>query len=141
MLAPAAFQRNYNQQQTGLFFLEQEAISVAITNYGARLVQVLVSAKMGPQINVALGYPSLQGYLEQPENYMGAINGRCANRIAGAAFDINKRHYQLSPNEGHNLLHSGPDGLHSRVWQVGPPQNPVRNWPGSIIHTVEVLKK
>jgi len=105
-------------RRTGLFFLKKERLQCAITNYGARLVQLLVPDKYGNEANVVLGYAALQQYRQLPEDYMGAVVGRCANRIAGAAFDLDGRHYQLVPNEGPNLLHSGPEGLHSRVWQV-----------------------
>lgn len=115
---PDKFRLQISGQHTHLYFLKSANIRAAITNYGARLVALWVPDLHDNPVNVALGYPSLQAYLQPPENYMGAIIGRCANRIAGAAFDLNGRHYQLLPNEGNNLLHSGPEGLHSRVWQV-----------------------
>lgn len=117
------FQSNLHQKATGLYFLEAEKISCAITNYGARIVSVQVPDSTGKRIDVALGYPNLEGYLQQPENYMGAIIGRCANRIAGATFELNSRHFQLTPNEGNNLLHSGPEGLHAKVWEVTKQQD------------------
>ena len=46
----------------------------------------------------------------------GFIAGRCANRIAGASFELNGETYELSANENGNHLHGGVSGFGTRTW-------------------------
>jgi len=51
---------------------------------------------------------------------LGATIGRIANRIDHAKIKgLNGQDYQLTPNEGENVCHSGPEGFHHRVFE-GP---------------------
>ncbi|MFX4298064.1 MULTISPECIES: aldose epimerase family protein [Roseobacteraceae] len=50
--------------------------------------------------------------------YMGALVGPVANRIGGAAVTIDGTRWQIQPNEGVNCLHSGDQGIHTRIWKV-----------------------
>ena len=51
---------------------------------------------------------------------LGATIGRIANRIDHARVkDLNGQDYQLSPTEGENVCHSGPEGFHHRIFD-GP---------------------
>lgn len=50
--------------------------------------------------------------------YGGVIVGPVANRVAGGRVMIDGAAYQMPQNEGTTCLHSGPDGLHARLWQV-----------------------
>ena len=95
-----------------------KSCSCAITNYGARVVSLNVPDRQGNLQDVALGYTSLEGYLEQPEDYMGAVIGRCANTIAAGLFVLEGNTYALPINNNHNTLHGGIKGLHARVWEV-----------------------
>lgn len=59
------------------------------------------------------------GYADgTPAGYMGALVGPVANRIGGAAVTIDGIRWQMQANEGTTCLHSGDDGLHSRLWTV-----------------------
>jgi len=90
----------------------------AITNYGARIVSLSVPDKDGQLTDVALGYTTLDDYRLAPEDYMGAVVGRCANRIAAGLFVLEGHTYALPINNDHNTLHGGIKGLHARVWTV-----------------------
>lgn len=90
----------------------------AITNYGARIVSLTVPGRDGLGIDIALGYSTLAQYLQQPEEYMGAIVGRCANRIAAGLFVLGGETCVLPVNDGPNTLHGGPGGFHAQVWDV-----------------------
>jgi aldose 1-epimerase len=94
------------------------SIQCAVTNYGARLVRCVVPDQKGDATDVALGYRTLTEYRRQPEDYMGAIVGRCANRIAGGHFTIDGTAYHTPQNQGGNTLHGGHTGLHARFWTV-----------------------
>lgn len=100
------------------FTMENEAGSVAeVMNYGAILLSVKVKDKKGNLLDVALGFDSLEGYL-QNGSCLGATVGRNANRIGEGRFIVSGREYQLDRNDGPNNLHSGPDMYFKRVWNV-----------------------
>ena len=49
--------------------------------------------------DVVLGCDTLADY-EKQDKYFGALVGRVANRIRGAAFDLNGEHYTMAANNG-----------------------------------------
>ncbi|MCR5452680.1 MAG: galactose mutarotase [Lachnospiraceae bacterium] len=96
----------------------KKGIAAVVTNYGAILTELYVPVQGGGTRDIALGYRRLEDYFENNPNF-GATIGRHANRIGGAAFDLNGKHYELAKNDNDkNNLHSGPDGYHKRVWEV-----------------------
>ena len=93
-------------------------LQAAITNYGARVVSLLVPDKNGVLTDVAVGYDSIGLYVHQPETYFGAIVGRYGNRIAKGKFTQDGKEYQLAINNAPNTLHGGPTGFDRRVWKA-----------------------
>ena len=75
-----------------------------ILDYGCTVQRILVPDSNGVPVDVALGYDDLAGY-EQGSCFFGAFIGRYANRIKGAAFELNGRRYTLEKNDGENHLH------------------------------------
>jgi Aldose 1-epimerase len=61
---------------------------VKITNWGAKVQQILVANREGKLGDVALGYDSI-GHLQAGQSSMGAFIGRYANRIGQAKFILN----------------------------------------------------
>jgi len=115
----AAYSKTINNQKTGIYFLKNaNNVTVAITNFGGRIVGLVVPDKNGQLTDIVLGYDSLDHYLNKPEAYFGAIIGRYGNRIAKAQFKLNDTLYQLAANNGPNSLHGGPKGFHNQVWTV-----------------------
>lgn len=92
-------------------------MSIAVTDFGAALVKIVVPDKNGNQVDVALGYDTAEGYYENGCHF-GAVIGRNGNRIGNASFEINGKRYQLAVNDNKNNLHSGPDWYRTRVWDV-----------------------
>ena len=104
---------------TSLHFLNNKNnIQVAITNYGARIVALIVPDKKEQSTDVVVGFDSLEGYLTSTETYHGAIVGRYANRIAKGKFSLNGKSYELSINNPPNHLHGGPKGFNNQVWKI-----------------------
>lgn len=68
---------------------------------------------------LVLGFDRAAPYLSAPGRYVGALVGRCANRIGGARFDLDGCRYDVTPNEGANQLHGGPDGIDLHLWSIG----------------------
>jgi aldose 1-epimerase len=93
---------------------------ISLLDLGAATLEVRVPDRHGEVGNVVLGHRDLAGY-ETNAPYFGVIVGRCANRIAGASFELDGRSFDLAANEGPNQLHGGPDGFHARVWRFDPP--------------------
>ena len=91
-------------------------IAASIISYGAILRDLTIETASGP-VSVTLGYPDVGSYVTG-QGYVGAIAGRYANRIGGARFTLDGETHQLTPNEGENQLHGGPEGFSHRVWRL-----------------------
>lgn len=95
----------------------RNGMSMSVTDFGATLVNVLVPDQTGKTVDVVLGYDDVKGY-EDGTVFFGATVGRSANRIGGAAFELNGVTYQLEKNDHGNNLHSGLDFYNKRMWKV-----------------------
>jgi aldose 1-epimerase len=94
-------------------------MSVAITNFGGRVVMLQVPDKNGIPGDIVLGYDSLHQYLTG-NPYFGALIGRYGNRIAKGKFSLDGKEYLLATNNGANALHGGPRGFHNVLWRAEP---------------------
>ena len=116
---PASFHDTADGKPTALYILKNKNnAQVAITNYGARVVGMLVPDKNGALTDVVVGYDSIGKYLHQPETYFGAIVGRYGNRIGKGKFRLNGATYTLATNNGPNSLHGGKKGFGAVVWEA-----------------------
>jgi len=86
-----------------------------ITNYGGRLVSLMVPDKNGKMTDVVLGYDNIDAYVLSNGNF-GALIGRFGNRIANGRFTLDDVEYTLPQNNNGHCLHGGPDGYHTVVW-------------------------
>lgn len=100
-----------------IYTLTSGQIEVRVTAYGARLVSVRTPDSAGKVADIALGFDSLEGYLDAEEPYLGAVVGRVGNRIALGKFSIDGNSYQIPVNNGPNSLHGGTKGFDKYVWQ------------------------
>lgn len=92
--------------------------SVTISDYGCRILSLMVKDRDGKLGDMVLGHKSLQEYLGK--NYQGATIGRFGNRIDGAKFTAEGKEYILNKNDGENSLHGGPGGFHQALWAAQP---------------------
>lgn len=104
-------------EEASLYTISCGFLTAVVTDYGATLVKLMVPDKNGVPADVILGYDHVDGY-RTGSAYLGATVGRNANRIGGAAFELNGRTITLSKNDNGNNLHSGPDGYSYRMWKV-----------------------
>lgn len=95
-----------------------KGMTVQITNYGGRVVDLWVPDKNGNFSDVVLGYPTLNGYLNSHEIYFGTLIGRYGNRIGKGQFILNDSVYKLAVNNGPNHLHGGIKGFNNVVWDA-----------------------
>ena len=117
-LSRVHFQSQADGLSTDLFVLtNSQGMEVCLTNYGARVVSLLVPDREGTPRDVVLGFDSIQDYRRYPNN-LGAVLGRCANRLGQARVTIEGQEYSLPQNNGPHCLHSGPEGFHTRTFRV-----------------------
>jgi aldose 1-epimerase len=108
-----------NGKPTGLYTLKNKNGLIAqITNYGAIIVSILVPDRKGNFTDIVQGYDTIAEYITGNSPYMGAVCGRCANRIAKGRFTLLGRQYTLAVNNGPNHLHGGITGFSKVVWDV-----------------------
>lgn len=117
-LNPASYQKVIDGKPVALYVIRNKAgVSVAITNYGARIEQILVPDRHGKLGDIAQGYASIDAVLAG-EASMGAFIGRYANRIGKGQFTLDGQSYQLAINDlatapappRQNTLHGGKKG-------------------------------
>lgn len=112
------FGKTSKGESTRLYSMKNKnGMEIAVTDYGAALVKVIVPDKDNKLQDVALGYDSAEGY-EKGDVYFGASVGRVANRIGGASFELNGKTYELTANANGNSLHGGRDYYNKRLWEV-----------------------
>ena len=104
-------------RQASKFVLENDrGMHAELTDYGCRILRLLVPDRAGASGDVVLGHRTLGEYLGA--NYQGAFVGRYANRIGSARFSLNGETYDLAQNDGKNTLHGGPGGYHSVLFSA-----------------------
>jgi len=91
--------------------------SVDISDLGGVIVALRTKDREGRFDDVTLGYDRVEDYLRKGP-YFGALIGRHANRIEGAAFELNGKEYRLAKNDGNNHLHGGLVGFDKVVWDA-----------------------
>lgn len=93
------------------------ALRCSILTYGGTIRSLIVPDRDGNPVDVVLGFDTLEDYQTQT-CYIGALVGRCCNRIAGGKFTLNGVEYDLAVNNGPNHLHGGLVGFDKQVWTV-----------------------
>jgi aldose 1-epimerase len=96
------------------FTLFSDDLHATVSTYGARLDTF--AFRGGPSLILSA---DPHAHPEWYDVYAGAIVGPVANRVRGGTVAIGETTYQMPRNEnGTTALHSGPDGLDRRVWDV-----------------------
>lgn len=124
-LEPANFRTEVDGKQTDLFVLKNKnGMEVCITNFGGRIVSVMVPDKDGVMRDVVLGFDSIQDYIKFPSDF-GATIGRYANRINQGKITVDGVEYQLPRNNYGHCLHGGPKGYQYQVFDARQLSNQV----------------
>lgn len=111
------FGKIMNEVEVDIFTLSNsKGMEAKITNLGGAIVTLKVPDSKGELDDVVLGYDTPQKYLEKGP-YLGAIIGRCANRIENGVFKINNVEYKLAKNSRHHL-HGGNRGFDKVLWEA-----------------------
>lgn len=97
---------------TKLYVLKNDnGTEACITNFGARIVSLMVQGKENNFYDVELGFDNISDYADfrEKNNVFGAVIGRFANRISNGHFEIDGKDYQVE-NTSHDpdcVLHGG----------------------------------
>lgn len=120
-LNPADFDTVINKKEVKLYTLTNaNGMEVDITNFGGRVVSIMVPDKDGKYQDVVLGYDNIAQYADSvnsPSDF-GAAIGRYANRINKGQIEIEGQKYQLAVNNFGHCLHGGPSGWQYQVYDV-----------------------
>ncbi|MEY8681541.1 aldose epimerase family protein [Bacteroides caccae] len=117
-LLQSNFRTEVDGKKTDLYILRNKNnMEVCITNFGGRIVSVMVPDKDGQMRDVVLGFDSIQDYISKPSDF-GASIGRYANRINQGKFTLDGVEYQLPRNNYSHCLHGGPQGFQYRVYDA-----------------------
>lgn len=117
-LLKSNFQTEVDGKNTDLYVLRNKNnMEVCVTNFGGRIVSVMVPDREGTMQDVVLGFDSIQDYINVPSDF-GASIGRYANRINQGKFTLDGVEYQLPQNNYGHCLHGGPKGFQYRVFDA-----------------------
>ncbi len=116
-LSKANFHKVIGKDTVNLYVLKNTSgMEVCITNFGGRIVSVMVPDKAGVMQDVVLGFDSIADYINIPSDF-GATIGRYANRINQGKITIDGTTIQLPQNNFGHCLHGGPQGWQYQVFQ------------------------
>ena len=118
-LDPKNFENTYNGASTALYTLNNEnGMEVCITNFGGRIVSIVVPDRDGNMRDVVLGFDKVEDYFpENNQTDFGASIGRYANRINQGQITLDGETYQLPQNNFGHCLHGGPTGWQYQVYE------------------------
>ncbi|MCM1301533.1 MAG: galactose mutarotase [Alistipes senegalensis] len=103
---------------TALYTLANaNGMEAAVTNFGGRVVSLMVPDRDGTLRDVVLGFDCIDDYIHVPSDF-GASIGRYANRIAQGRFTLDGVAYDLPKNNFGHCLHGGPNGWQYRIYDV-----------------------
>ena len=100
-------------------------MEVCITNFGGRVVSIIVPDKKGNPTDVVLGYDNIAQYADSvnsPSDF-GSTVGRYANRINKGKLIVDNSEYQLPQNNFGHCLHGGPSGWMYQVYDAVQPND------------------
>ncbi|HEX4199384.1 MAG TPA: aldose epimerase family protein [Caulobacteraceae bacterium] len=92
-------------------------VAVDILNFGGVIQRLFAPDRQGRLADVTLGFAGLDAYLAN-SSHLGALIGRCANRIGNGRIEIDGVTYLLSRNRGQDTLHGGDGGFHQALWTI-----------------------
>jgi aldose 1-epimerase len=112
------FQTEINGKPVDLYVLKNaNGMEAAVTNYGGRIVSVMVPDRDGTLRDVVLGFDNIDDYVNINNNF-GATIGRYGNRIAHGKIKVDGVEYDLPQNNYGHTLHGGPEGFDRKVFDA-----------------------
>ncbi len=116
-LDPERFVSKVEGRPTALHVLRHSGMEACITNYGARLVSLMVPDNEGHLEDVVLGFDNIEDYHLRKQNF-GSVVGRYIGRIKNASFVLDGVPYNLQRRGSSHISHGGYPGFADKVWEV-----------------------
>ena len=120
-LDPERFVAQVGDKTTALYTLvNPSGMEVCVTNFGGRIVSVMVPDRNGEMKDVVLGFDNVFNYIDKentPTDF-GASVGRYANRLNKGVVTIAGETIQLPINNFGHCLHGGPEGWQYQVYDA-----------------------
>lgn len=117
-LSISAFDGDINGKANTLYVMKNaKGMEVCVTNFGARIVSIMVPDKNNEMKDVVLGFDNKDGYVNNKSDF-GAAIGRYGNRIAEGKFSLDGVDFQLPLNNGLNSLHGGTTGFQYQMFDI-----------------------
>lgn len=144
-----------NEKPVKLYTIKNSSgMEACITNFGGRIVSLLVPDKEGKPTDVVLGFDNIAQYADSvnsPSDF-GAAIGRYANRINGGKITVGGNKIQLPQNNFGHCLHGGPSGWQYQVYDAKQPNDSTleltmqskdgdNNFPGNVTAVVTYTVK
>jgi len=118
-LYPNDFEANIEGKRTHLYTLSNsKGMEVCLTNFGARIVSIMVPDRRGTLRDIVLGYDNIAQYADYQHfgSDFGAAIGRYANRINQGRIIVDGKTVQLPRNNYGHCLHGGFTGWQYQVY-------------------------
>lgn len=100
----------------------KNGMQLSVLNFGATITALKVPLKDGGNIDVVLGFDSVEAYTQsfnlQSAPYFGATVGRFAGRINKGIFNLNGKQIHLNKNNSGHSLHGGIMNFSQKVWEI-----------------------
>ncbi|MFL6560822.1 MAG: aldose epimerase family protein [Bacillus sp. (in: firmicutes)] len=104
-----------NQTVNAFTLINDQGIEITCINYGCIITRIVTPDQNDNYENIVLGYDTIEEYIEN-NSFFGAVCGRIAGRVKGAAFELDGQEYSLAKNDNGNHLHGGIKGFDKVVW-------------------------
>jgi aldose 1-epimerase len=98
----------------------KKGLTAKVITLGAIVAELNVPDKSGAFVNVVKAVPA--NAAQAARGQTAAVQGRVANRIAGARFTLDGKDYILEVNNAPNTLHSGSAAIAQLNWKAEPPK-------------------
>lgn len=119
---PVANTSDMNKEVKICTIQNKNGLKADITNYGGRIIRLLVPDRNNKLCDVVLGFDNVEDYfLENHQSDFGAAIGRYANRLGQGKITIDGQTIQLPQNNGPHCLHGGPTGWQYQIFEMEQP--------------------
>lgn len=106
----------FGEQSTLYRLSNAKGLQVTVSNFGARIVDILVPVTGEEPRAVSMACAKEEDY-RAIDTYLGATIVPVAGRISGAQAEIAGQVYQFTANEPNRTLHGGVDTANEHIWE------------------------
>ncbi len=112
------FGYTHDGKEVRLYRMQDGDFSVSVLSLGGIIQSLVVPDRLGQPVDVVLGFDHVADY-EKQDCYIGAMVGRCANRMRTENIILNNKQVCLAKNDnGYCHLHGGISGFNQKIWQA-----------------------